>query len=186
MPADQPSGPRDTTGDAAATPFPRAAVAEFKAAADAMVSGGGWNPTLDTTSGTEVAIDTVAVADATRKILADTTARMVRRVATHAERAARDPKTFSDWLEDGINSHTAVVSEAMNDPLSAFKLATGHPDFESGQAGDDMAKWLLGAMAKKYNDLLDTVTPKNLELAVKLADEILEAELPLQAASEIC
>lgn len=54
---------------------------------------------------------------AQRAVIAEATARMLRRVGTHCRRAAKRPGEFDAWLDGMDDEHRATVREALSGPL---------------------------------------------------------------------
>lgn len=64
--------------------------------------------------------------DAERALLVDATARMIRRLGTHARRAAGRPEQFLGWLNSFADEHRQIVAAAYA-PALALLRAHGHP-----------------------------------------------------------
>jgi hypothetical protein len=67
----------------------------------------------------------VTLQTATRQMLLDVVGRMVRRLATHAVRAAKSGDTLTAFLAGGIDEHREVVAKALGPSLTACAAAFG-------------------------------------------------------------
>jgi hypothetical protein len=66
-----------------------------------------------------------AICVATRQMLLDATGRMIRRLRTHASKAARSDGGIRGFMAGGIDEHRAVIVEAVGPALSACAAAFG-------------------------------------------------------------
>lgn len=110
-------------------------------------------------------------------ILSDSIGRMTRRIATHAERASKDGKTFAAWVESFEAEHQSVVDSALSGIDSLCGDERG--DTRQGTA----AAWILPTMRAAYSAVLDTATAKTLASEVTKVNAKLIEELPAQAVS---
>lgn len=67
--------------------------------------------------------DNRALAAAHAQIMREAAGRMVRRLTTHAKRAAKEPKTFLKWLDRFEIDHAETVRAAFSAPLAAISAA---------------------------------------------------------------
>lgn len=108
---------------------------------------------------------------ALKKGLADAAARMVRRVAVHAERAAKDPKGYLAWVGTCWAEHGPVFADALAASEDACRAVGANPPSSA-------ADWLLVRLSAEYADLADDNTAKTLLAAVQARSVELATELP--------
>jgi hypothetical protein len=113
--------------------------------------------------------------------LADATRRMVRRVATHAERAAKEPARFMDWIGSFGVEHVNVADEALKPAVHACRVATGDRSALGRSAFP--GNWLLGRLREEYLALADRTQPKHLAQATAALTSSLEVRIPAEACS---
>lgn len=114
---------------------------------------------------------------ACRTILAESVGRMVRRIGAQAEKAAKDSKTFTAWVDMLASEHSQTVGDALAGIDIACQELRG--DDRQGSA----TEWLLPTMQTEYAVILDTATAKTLAAEVARTNARLATELPAKAVS---
>jgi HK97 family phage portal protein len=104
---------------------------------------------------------TQALTQAHRALLADVVGRMVRRIGTHARRAAGKPGTFLAWLDAVTSEHRAVIAEALEPAVLALGLVQGR-----ALRPGDLADSLLAEVRTALLDLSGTCTASTLAPSV--------------------
>ena len=121
------------------------------------------------------AIRNAALRGAIKANLEDAVRRVVRRIGNAAEKAAKTPATFCDWLEAVPDDHGKIVSEMLTPACSAATALTSK-DYDPKIQID--ASCVLTEICEALNDFAGRVTPKT--MAAELPKELarLEAEVP--------
>jgi HK97 family phage portal protein len=114
-----------------------------------------------------------AMREAARAILADAVGRMTRRVATHAERAAKNPRGFTAWVEAIDAEHRATFAAALTPVEQACRAAGG--------THEDLAGWLLGRLRHTYGRAADSQTSRGLAGFLADANPALEGAFVREA-----
>lgn len=114
-----------------------------------------------------------AVREAARVALADASRRMVRRVALHASRAAKEPRKFCAWVDSFAAEHEAVAVEMLEPARFILMAATpGNPLVES------VATHLLSEIKGAYGRLAETTSSRFLAESVEKLNAELELAMP--------
>ena len=98
-----------------------------------------------------------------RQLIVEAAGRMARRLTTHAIKAAKEPRTFLDWLERGLQEHAGVVSECFAAPLTAWDLVAHGNGRSLAEAVDHFIPSLRAALTARY----DTAPPAEFLAAVE-------------------
>lgn len=130
--------------------------------------GGGNNP--KPAPDPEVDARAARLREAIRQLVLDTARRMVRRVGTAAERAAKQPAKFLAFLDALEAEHGATVREALAAPVAAWSEVSGLP-----LGGVDVGGLLVQDIRQGLLDTSGTVAAAALADAVKTHIERVEA-----------
>ena len=115
-----------------------------------------------------------AVRSAAETALKTSTKKLVKRVAFHAHRAARDAGKFVAFVDGIREHHAAVFRSEFAAAEETATAATGSGKALTGQG----AGWLLETLAAEFNAIANEATPKTLaaSVAALVADQ--EVRLP--------
>ena len=97
-----------------------------------------------------------------RDLLESTTQRMVRRIGVQAQKAAKEPGSFNEWLGDGLSKQRSVIVESVGPVVSACVIIS-----ETTVTAEDLADDLLARVASGLNDVSGQVAPDALHQAVR-------------------
>lgn len=129
---------------------------------------GAAKPTGADPDGDPAADGRSAIRDAIRLVAADALARMARRLATHAERAAKRRPDLVRWLDLSADEHAATITEALT-PAHRAAAAAGLTPL----APEPAARGLIEAYRAAVRPLVDSAA--DLPAAVAKASEEFEA-----------
>jgi len=118
-------------------------------------------------------------AAALRTLLLEALARMTRRVATHATRAARKPKEYHAWLDALNGEHGAVFVESVGPVLRAIRATLG-----CRREPDAMATAFFASCHARYLEAGDG-PPEQFECRVAEVSGELEFTLPATLADSV-
>lgn len=124
-------------------------------------------------------IDHAAVRAAGAAALADATRRMVRRIGTHAVRAAKEPARYLEWVRGFEAEHAAVAREALGpaERITAAVSADARP--KPGEAAD----YMLSVLRLEFDRAADEATPRQLASAVEQLVAEQEQRVPADVVS---
>ena len=115
-----------------------------------------------------------AVRDAARVVLCDAARRMVRRVALHATRAAKEPGKYLAWVDAVYADHKDVAREAF-EPARQMALALGG---EAHTVTVAITEVFLSELRAEYSRVADTASAAKLPGAVDALNAAIETRLP--------
>ncbi len=124
-------------------------------------------------------IDFDAVRAAASSALADAARRMVRRVATHAERAAKEPAKFCAFVDTIQADHATVFSDALSPGVQMAAAAVGHPCWSADPAANE----LIRILTSEFNAAAEAHSAKTLPGAVAAMAADQETRIPAMLAT---
>lgn len=110
--------------------------------------------------------------------ITDTVSRMVRRIGTHAERAAaKGGKAFVEWVDTFVGEHSEPVWSALK-PVEAMAAAMS----DDGRPKErELAGWLMATLRVDWGKVADTATANTLTAAVADEIKVQEVRIPKDA-----
>jgi HK97 family phage portal protein len=124
-----------------------------------------------------VTVERNLVKSALAEVLVEACGRMVRRVCSHAKGAAKEPKSFLDWIESIKEEHLPVFRESLA-PIERAALAAGQlADGETARLPD----WLDLVLRGEFLELSSRVTAAQLHQSVIDLSADLAERLPAAA-----
>lgn len=106
--------------------------------------------------------------DAHRAVLVDALARMTKRLAVHANKAAKHPEQFCDWIDAGMADHARTLMDALT-PAAAL----------IDQPATILADELRLRAVQQLAELVEQTTPDDLATEVQRVTDTWQAFMPI-------